>query len=84
MQECRTSEAAGNWRAVCSETCKHGSEEGRWKRVSNDTSPAAYPTVGIPRARARLPESLAPNRQELIYRRGRLEALELAKEPPVL
>src|ERR1700681_630224 len=44
MQECRTSEAAGNWRAVCSETCKHGSEEGRWKRVSNDTSPAAYPT----------------------------------------
>jgi len=32
-------------------------------------------SVGIPRARARLPESLAPNRQELVYRRGRLEAL---------
>jgi len=33
-------------------------------------------SVGIPRARARLPESLAPNRLELVYRRGRLEALE--------
>jgi hypothetical protein len=32
-------------------------------------------SVGIPRARARLPESLAPNRLELVYRRGRLEAL---------
>jgi hypothetical protein len=41
-------------------------------------------SVGIPRAGARLPESLAPNRLELVYRRGRLEALELAKEPPVL
>jgi hypothetical protein len=33
-------------------------------------------SVGIPRASARLPESLAPNRLELIYRRGRIEALE--------
>jgi transposase len=32
-------------------------------------------SVGIPRARARLPKSLAPNRLELVYRRGRLEAL---------
>jgi len=32
-------------------------------------------SVGIPRAGARLPQSLAPNRLELIYRRGRLEAL---------
>ena len=32
-------------------------------------------SVGIPRAGARLPESLAPNRLELVYRRGRLEAL---------
>ncbi len=32
-------------------------------------------SVGIPRAGARLPESLALNRLELIYRRGRLEAL---------
>jgi hypothetical protein len=32
-------------------------------------------SVGIPRAGARLPQSLAPNRQELSYRRGRLEAL---------
>src|SRR5437588_722517 len=32
-------------------------------------------SVGIPRAGARLPESLAPNRQGLVYRRGRLEAL---------
>jgi hypothetical protein len=32
-------------------------------------------SVGIPRARARLPESLAPNRLELVYRHGRLEAL---------
>ncbi len=32
-------------------------------------------SVGIPRARARLPESLVPNRLELVYRQGRLEAL---------
>jgi hypothetical protein len=32
-------------------------------------------SVGIPRAGARLPQSLAPNRLELVYRRGRLEAL---------
>ena len=32
-------------------------------------------SVGIPRAGARLPESLAPNRQGLVYRRGRLAAL---------
>ena len=32
-------------------------------------------SVGIPRARARLPKSLALNQQELVYRRGRLEAL---------
>jgi hypothetical protein len=33
-------------------------------------------SVGIPHARARLPESLDPNRLELVYQRGRLEALE--------
>ena len=33
-------------------------------------------SAGIPRAGARLPESLAPNRLELVYRRGRREALE--------
>ena len=32
-------------------------------------------SVGIPRARARLPESLAPNQQGLVYRHGRIEAL---------
>jgi hypothetical protein len=32
-------------------------------------------SVGIPRAGARLPESLTPNRLELVYRHGRLEAL---------
>src|SRR5450759_4902516 len=32
-------------------------------------------SVGIPRAGARLPESLVSNRLELVYRRGRLEAL---------
>ena len=32
-------------------------------------------SVGIPRAGARLPQSLAPNRLELVYRRGRLETL---------
>lgn len=32
-------------------------------------------SVGIPRARARLPQSLDPNQLELVYRRGRLEAL---------
>ena len=32
-------------------------------------------SVGIPRAGARLPKSLAPNRLELAFRRGRLEAL---------
>jgi hypothetical protein len=39
-------------------------------------------SVGIPRARARLPESLVPNRQEPVYRHGRLEALEEEREPP--
>ncbi len=33
-------------------------------------------SVGIPRAGARLPKSLNPNRQGLVYRRGRLAALE--------
>jgi hypothetical protein len=32
-------------------------------------------SVGIPRAGARLPESLAPNQQGLVYRHGRVEAL---------
>ncbi len=32
-------------------------------------------SVGIPRAGARLPQSLASNRQELVYRRGRIETL---------
>jgi hypothetical protein len=32
-------------------------------------------SVGIPRARARLPKSLAPSQLELVYRQGRLEAL---------
>jgi hypothetical protein len=32
-------------------------------------------SVGIPRAGVRLPESLVPNRLELVYRRGRLAAL---------
>ena len=32
-------------------------------------------SVGIPHAGVRLPKSLEPNRLELIYRRGRLEAL---------
>jgi len=40
-------------------------------------------SVGIPRAGARLPKSPAPNRLELVYRRGRLEALGEATEPPV-
>jgi hypothetical protein len=41
-------------------------------------------SVGIPRARARLPQSFAQSRQELVYRRGRLEALAMAQEPPAL
>jgi hypothetical protein len=41
-------------------------------------------SVGITGARARLPESLVPNRQELVYRHGRLEALEEEREPPAL
>jgi transposase len=32
-------------------------------------------SVGIPRARARMPESLSAPQEELVYRRGRLEAL---------
>ena len=40
-------------------------------------------SMGLPRAGARRPQSLAPNRQELVYlyRRGRLEALGLEQEP---
>jgi len=43
-------------------------------------------SFGIPGARARRPKSLVPNRQEpvFLYRRGRLEALELGQEPPRL
>ena len=32
-------------------------------------------------ALARLPQSLVPNQQELLYRHGRLEALEMKQEP---
>ena len=39
-------------------------------------------SVGMPCAGARLPQSLANSRQELVYRRGRLEALEMKQEPP--
>ena len=43
-------------------------------------------SFGIPGARARRPKSLQPNRQELasLSCRGRLEALGLAQEPPLL
>ncbi len=41
-------------------------------------------SVGISSARARLPASLAACRQELVYRRGRLEALARPQEPPTL
>ena len=75
MQECRTPQPAGNSRAVCSETCTHGSEGRGCKSTSNGNSPAPYPTVGIPCAGARLPQSPVPNRLELVYRHGRLEAL---------
>ncbi len=39
-------------------------------------------SVGITGARARLPQSLVPNQQELLYRRGRLETLGEEQEPP--
>jgi len=39
-------------------------------------------SMGIPRARVRLPESLATARQGLVYRRGKLETLEQEQEPP--
>jgi len=39
-------------------------------------------SVGITLARARLPQSLAQSQQELLYRRGRLEALAMTQEPP--
>ncbi len=38
-------------------------------------------SVGVPCARARLPKSLATYQQGLVYRRGRLEALEQGQEP---
>jgi hypothetical protein len=38
-------------------------------------------SVGIPRAGARLPQSSGGPRQELIYRRGRLEALKRSRNP---
>jgi hypothetical protein len=41
-------------------------------------------SVGITRAGARLPESLVTNRQGLVYRRGKLAALEMKQEPSVL
>jgi len=41
-------------------------------------------SVGISRAGARLPKSLATAQLGLIYQRGRLEALEQEQEPPAL
>ncbi len=41
-------------------------------------------SVGIPRAGARLPQSFAKSQQELVYRRGRREALAMQQEPPAL
>jgi hypothetical protein len=43
-------------------------------------------SFGITGARARRPKSLVPNRQEpfFLYRKGRLEALEMGQEPPRL
>jgi transposase len=41
-------------------------------------------STGIPGARACLPKRLEASRQELVYRRGRLEALDRRQEPPVL
>jgi hypothetical protein len=33
----RTGKAVKNWRAVCGESCKHGSGRGGWKRTGLDT-----------------------------------------------
>jgi hypothetical protein len=41
-------------------------------------------SIGITGAGARLPQSSGEPQQELIYRRGRLEALRTIQEPPVL
>src|SRR6266568_4362139 len=53
MQEARTvlaiirprTRTAYHWRATCSESCLRGSEGDGWKRASNGTSPAVYPTA---------------------------------------
>jgi hypothetical protein len=37
------------WRAVCSESCMHGSEGGTRKRPGHRTSPGAYPTCSVSR-----------------------------------
>ena len=39
-------------------------------------------SMGMPRAGARLPKSLLSDRQELVYRYGRVEALARSSEPP--
>jgi hypothetical protein len=41
-------------------------------------------SMGIPRARVRLPKSLVSSQQELVFRRGRLETLRQKQEPPGL
>jgi hypothetical protein len=41
-------------------------------------------SMGMPRARARLPKSPGEPTQELVFRRGRLEAWKDRSEPPVL
>jgi hypothetical protein len=40
--------------------------------------------MGVPRAGARLPRSLASDHQELHSRRGKVEALARWQEPPAL
>jgi transposase len=58
------------------ECVQQRAREGQWVPQS----------FGITGARARRPKSLVPNRQEpvFLYRKGRLEALEMGQEPPLL
>src|SRR5437879_4373441 len=58
-----------NWRAGCLKRGTSGSEEGRWKRSSNATSLAAYPTgLGTPRYLGRFPHvnMAAPSKREKV------------------
>jgi hypothetical protein len=73
---------SGKVKGTCGETRLRAAIEDVQERAS--AGEALPQSFGLPRARARLPRSLASDQQELRFRRGRVEALARWPEPPAL